>query len=1058
MLLSLCLVLAGERSLGSVLDEELYSRQLYVMGKSAMLRMAESDVLVIGLSGLGAEAAKNLVLAGVRSVVVHDPKPVKLADLSSHWCLNEHSLGKSRAEESVSRLMELNPYVKVSQWSGSSEIGPDDLRKFRAVLCVDQDVGMQLRLNEAARQTGCRFISASSRGAFASVFCDFGPEHVTYDVNGEEPKSSPVVKHEGGVIKVAEGETHIFQPGDVVRFEDGGPEHSVLEVMNRTTFIVDPTPSQPITRAVEVKLPRTDSFITLEDALSRSGGIGPLLAASADMTRRDRNRAITSHLCFLTLDAWRRKHGGAFPVPGCRKDAAEFLRLLRQCPASEEIGSSLDEKLVRAFSSTAAGSLVGMSSAVGGIAAQEVLKACVGVFAPLHQFLYFDCMESIPSPLPSARDCAARGDRYDGQRAVIGDSGQKLLASKKVFVVGAGAIGCELLKCLALMGVGKVVVTDMDTIEKSNLNRQFLFRSSDVGKFKSEVAATAAQRLNPELSVKALTKKLEPETEDLFDDEFWNSSDAVLTALDNVAARLYVDKCCVRHRRPLLDSGTLGAKGNTQAVLPHYTESYGSSADPEQADIPLCTLKHFPFEVTHTIEWARDLFDGLFRLRPELAGKLTELKSEADIDASLHGLLEELRGQGAWGAWAALRDLRSDLGEDSPSCFGDCVAWAKQLFRELFYDGVTELLEQHPLDSLDEDGTPFWGGATTRRCPRPLSLQSGDVSHREFVWWAAFLRAEVYGIPVPRSLQGLTGGDVDELSRRPRISEKAPQQEVELALHNELEGMRQDLQRRLAGEGQRSFTIQPLLFEKDDDSNGHVDFVTAASNLRAANYGIPPATRLQTKRVAGKIVPAIATTTSVVAGLVSLETSKLALEKPPGDFRNAFVNLARPFIAFVEPAEAEPIADGSSFTLWDRIVVGGGRKLTPKGLEVFLREQVADLQCISTITSGDTLLYCDAFPTGSGDDGSASLASLAATAADDADDEGAEEEEEEEGMGAYLDLDVLAEDTKGKDLVLPPIRIMLDDDTRGTGEKPRQVLAAAKESIKKWLLDATPPE
>lgn len=64
--------------------------------------------------------------------------------------------------------------------------------------------------------------------------------------------------------------------------------------------------------------------------------------------------------------------------------------------------------------------------------------------------------------------------------------------------------------------------------------------------------------------------------------------------------------------------------------------------------------------------------------------------------------------------------------------------------------------------------------------------------------------------------------------------------------------------------------MKPISFEKDDDSNGHIDFVTAASNLRAKMYNIEPADRFKTKRIAGKIIPAIATATAAVSGLVRL--------------------------------------------------------------------------------------------------------------------------------------------------------------------------------------------
>ena len=97
-----------------------------------------------------------------------------------------------------------------------------------------------------------------------------------------------------------------------------------------------------------------------------------------------------------------------------------------------------------------------------------------------------------------------------------------------------------------------------------------------------------------------------------FGEGFWRGLDGVANALDNVQARLFVDRCCVAHQLPLLESGTSGTKGNTQVVLPGTTESYGSSADPPEPSIPVCTLKSFPYQIEHTLQWARDAFEGEF--------------------------------------------------------------------------------------------------------------------------------------------------------------------------------------------------------------------------------------------------------------------------------------------------------------------------------------------------------------------------------------------------------------------------------------------------------------
>ena len=128
------------------------------------------------------------------------------------------------------------------------------------------------------------------------------------------------------------------------------------------------------------------------------------------------------------------------------------------------------------------------------------------------QNLYFDSLESLPDTLPTEADCQPVGSRYDSQIAVFGKVFQEKISNHRQFLVGSGAIGCEMLKNWSMIGLasgpkGIIHVTDLDTIEKSNLNRQFLFRAKDLGKFKSEVAATAVSDMNPDLADKILAKQ-----------------------------------------------------------------------------------------------------------------------------------------------------------------------------------------------------------------------------------------------------------------------------------------------------------------------------------------------------------------------------------------------------------------------------------------------------------------------------------------------------------------------------------------------------------------------
>lgn len=95
------------------IDEALYSRQLYVLGHEAMKRMGASNVLIVGLKGLGVEIAKNIALAGVKSLTLYDPVSTEISDLSAQFFLTPSDVGKPRQEATTPLVAEKNEYVPV---------------------------------------------------------------------------------------------------------------------------------------------------------------------------------------------------------------------------------------------------------------------------------------------------------------------------------------------------------------------------------------------------------------------------------------------------------------------------------------------------------------------------------------------------------------------------------------------------------------------------------------------------------------------------------------------------------------------------------------------------------------------------------------------------------------------------------------------------------------------------------------------------------------------------------------------------------------------------------
>ncbi|KAK7891967.1 hypothetical protein WMY93_023930 [Mugilogobius chulae] len=184
------------------------------------------------------------------------------------------------------------------------------------------------------------------------------------------------------------------------------------------------------------------------------------------------------------------------------------------------------------------------------------------------------------------------------------------LSSCKVLVVGAGGIGCELLKNLVLTGFKNIEVIDLDTIDVSNLNRQFLFQKKHVGKSKSQVCG---KRERPTLLSSAnIVAYHDSIMNPDYNVEFFRKFVLVMNALDNRAARNHVNRMCLAADIPLIESGTAGYLGQVSVIKKGLTECYECQPKPTQKTFPGCTIRNTPSEPIHCIVWAKYLFNQLF--------------------------------------------------------------------------------------------------------------------------------------------------------------------------------------------------------------------------------------------------------------------------------------------------------------------------------------------------------------------------------------------------------------------------------------------------------------
>lgn len=909
-----------------------YSRQIYVLGERTMQSLGKASVLISGLGGLGVEIAKCVALAGPQRLTLHDTSIASWWDLSTQYYLNESSLGENRAVVSAKSISQLNPFVKV-ETSTTSLLNEDFLASFTCVVLTQAPLKLQKEVDTLCRKLKIPFITAEVRGAFSWVFTDFGENFVVFDKNGESEKEffvGNISQAKQALVTCLDNELHDLETGDTIKltevkgmtslnWSEEQPKFYTITVVSPKSFLIDAdTSSLPPYEGgglvSEKKTPQVHSFNTLEEALKNPNYL------DSDLSKLGISAQF--HIGMQALHLFIENHQN-LPRPWNSDDAQLVLKYAQQINDTSQSKVELRSDLITKLAFTARGEFIGLTATVGGHVAQEVLKAVSGKFTPQGQWLYLDAMEVIGDGDASDHQ-PLENSRYDSQIVVFGRNTFRKLQNASIFMIGAGAIGCEMLKNYAMLGVstdgsGVITVSDNDNIEKSNLNRQFLFRDQDITKPKSTTAGEAAKRINPQLRVDAYLDKIGPTTQGKYDDQFFKRCSVVVNALDNVEARVYVDRRCVATHRPLLESGTMGTKGHVQVILPYKTESYESQADPPETGFAFCTIKSFPAKIQHTIQWARDKFEALFVIRPSDFGKLLQ-----DPQTFV-----SLLGAGSGASLVTLNYINKRI--DNPiNSFESCIQFAVKKFQAFFHNQPLQLLHVFPLDSKLKDGSLFW--ALPKRPPKPILFNAGEPSHLDFVWAVSHLTAKLFQVNVENSkwtrekvanyassipLPPFKPKSNKEIVTDEKVT-KAPEKNDADAYQTAVTHLKSSLSKL------PKVSIQVEQFEKDDDTNFHVDFITAASNLRAANYGIEPANKLETKRIAGRIIPAIATTTACVAGLVSIELVKVVMQDIPEQrdiekFKNTFLNLALPLFTMSEPAPAKkiPIIGSAFYTLWD---------------------------------------------------------------------------------------------------------------------------------------------
>ena len=635
------------------------------------------------------------------------------------------------------------------------------------------------------------------------------------------------------------------------------------------------------------------------------------------------------------------------------------------------------EKNIKNLSNWSRTEICPISSFIGGVTAQEIIKYS-GKYEPIHQWTYLDFSQIVENLDLKKIDRKILGSRYDDQIAIFGNEIQQKLAKLNIFMIGAGALGCEFLKTFAMMGIStendkNVYVTDNDNIEISNLNRQFLFDKYSVGKSKSEIACKSIKKMNKDFNCIPYQTRVDIESEYFFDQKFWNKQNYIINAVDNIKARIYIANQSLIYKKILIDSGTLGTKANSQIMIPHKTIPYSPPDEKDESKIPICTLANHPFNIIHCIEWAKDNFDGYF------VNILKEVKNLLENRQNFYKYIkkefipseqiEKLNNIFEYAKIAINKDFKK------------CIEIGLNCYNHNFNNNILDLINQHDKDSLTKEGTKYW--SSDKRFPHPIPFDPNNKLALLFIKKYAQILGRSMSIDIidddEKILDIILNIKIKEYipkaldkSNSIYIKSKLTKEEKIAKIKKEKEKVNkyiEEIDKWLDSQNKENFNslIKIEEFEKDDEKKGHIEFLYAFSNLRAENYNIEKCDISKVKMISGKIVPAISSTTASIVGFVSLQLYALSQTKNINFLRNCYFDLARNVICFENVRKCKMIKSydeqtdkkirykliPEQYSIWDYLIINGSMTII-KFINFIKKEYNVE---VTSITSNEINLY-----------------------------------------------------------------------------------------------------
>jgi ubiquitin-activating enzyme E1 len=846
----------------NLVDIELYDRQIRTLGLEAINKLHLSSVMIIGLQkGLGTEVSKNLLLCGVKNILLFDNDNISYDDIETGYYYSNKDIDKMRADVLTQKLKELNPTININ-------ITNSYRKNQNVTIIINKNIDYIQEISNYCRIINSKLIILYSGGISGLIFVDAGPEHQINNLNEETINSIQIVNISNqGIVTCFNN--HKFDSNDLIKFNklkgfnlDNLNKEWEIEIINLNTFKLINFSCKNTFKfingnAINIKKSIIINHNTFESELLKYNNL--------DLSSNDSINIIKTYLQLFNKN------------------------LINKMPfiwSSENNKFMHDNKIIlkdiaRIFNQE----LISVVSIMGSIASTEIIKLITNNYTPINQWFTWYEPNLIPKSEPTDYDLSSAYSILYGKEYF-----QRIINSN-LLIVGAGSIGCEYLKNLTFTNVKNITITDFDIIKKSNLNTQFLFKEENINKFKSETAKDSIQRLKPNINITTFTEAISSKNINFVNDIFNNNFTCVFTAVDNIESRKFTDEQCFKNDIPLFDSGTYGMKGSTQSIIPFITETYSSSHDPDNIKTFLpCLTINFPNEINHVVSWARDQFD-IFTKFPNILNdwlnntNYLKYLSQNDKSIAIN--------------YINIFMIKYQLYKKN---INEYFKYAIDIFIKNFYIDINKLLNIYPIDHELEPNVLFWSNG--KICPRPIEFDPLNKIHISFIESTINILLDIFKFNISININDYMLVITDYVKTINYNSFN-----FSFDTNEELNNI---------SEIEQFLINSKINIEINNISeNNMIKWLITATNVRSDNYDISYENQFEIKGIVEKIIPAILPVSSLVVGISTIEFLKLLYNIKT--FKSTFINLVDTNIIYYDPKIAPIIeVNGIKINSWEK--------------------------------------------------------------------------------------------------------------------------------------------